>query len=210
MKNTAELLEAGLEEMAIPLPASVLAQLLAYLQLLERWNRRFSLTGIREPADMVHKLLLDSLSLLPHLSEGEGLLDVGSGAGLPGLPLAIACPQRRVVLLDRGANQARFLCQAKAELKLERVEVAETEVERYRPAQLPDIITARALKSPAVLLQMVSHLCRAGTRLLFLGGRNPKRGLEALPSGIVVEYCLRLQVPGVEAERHLAVCRCAG
>ncbi len=210
MDNPAEILKAGLQEMDLHLPETALERLLAYVQLLERWNRRFSLTGVREPEEMVRKLLLDSLSLVHHLPAGEILLDVGSGAGLPGLPIAIACPERRVVLLDRGANQARFLRQAKAELEIEGAEVAEAEVERYHPAQLPDIITARAVKPPALLLQMFSHLCRAGTCLLFPRGRNPERELGELPPEIVVEYCLPLQVPGVDAERHLVVCRWAG
>ena len=208
--SAAALLEQGLRDMAVHLPAAAPEQLLAYLQLLERWGRRFSLTAARTPAQMVHNLLLDSLSLMPCLPAGESLLDAGSGAGLPGVPLAIACPQLQVVLLERSANKARFLRQVKAELGLERVQVAETEVERYRPEKLPDIITARAVKPPALLLPMLAHLCRPGTRLLLPRGRSPRQGLEPPPPGIVVECFKVLQVPGVAAKRHLAVCRCIG
>ena len=136
----------GSERLGIPLPAEAVARLGAYLTLLERWNRAYNLTAVRDPEAMVVRHVLDSLSILPWL-EGPRVLDVGSGAGLPGIPLAIARPEQGFCLLDSNGKRTRFLTQVAAELRLGNVAVVRGRVEDYRPEILFDSVVSRALRS---------------------------------------------------------------
>lgn len=191
----------GLEDLGCP-AADAAARLAAYVGLLARWNRVYNLTAVRQPEDMVPRHILDSLSILPWV-RGPRLLDVGSGAGLPGIPLAVARPDLAVTCLDSNGKRTRFITQAAAELGLANVEVVRRRIEDYRPAALFDSVVGRAYATLAVLAAQAGRLCAPGGRLLAMKGRRPDDELAALPAGVVVRGVHSLVVPGLAAERHL-------
>lgn len=197
-------LRDGLRAMHLELPEPTCVQLLDYVALLAKWNRAYNLTAVRDPRQMVTRHILDSLAVLPHL-HGQSILDVGTGAGLPGIPLALASPERRFVLLDSNGKKTRFVTQAVAELRLKNVQVVRERVESYRPAQTFDTIIARAFSSVGALSEAAGPLCAPGGRLLAMKGIYPVAELEQLPAGYVVREAVRLEVPGLDAERHLVI-----
>jgi len=196
------LLARGVQQLGIELPADGTSRLLAFVQLLEKWNRAFNLTAVRDPAQMVTRHLLDSLAVLPFL-EGKQVVDVGSGAGLPGIPLALACHERRFVLLDSNGKKTRFLTQAVTELGLTNVEVVRSRAEDYRPEQLFDTVISRAFASLAATVHAAGHLCGPHGILLVMKGVYPGDELEDLPPTMSLRAVHRLDVPGLAAERHL-------
>ena len=196
-------LDAGLA--ALGLTAQPLgARLLDYLALLDRWNRTYNLTAIRDPREMVGKHLLDSLSMLPHVHDGR-LADLGTGPGLPGIPLALARPALQVTLVESNGKKTRFLREVVRQLGLgarfEHADVAEAVDE---PGTF-DQLTARAMDTLAGILQVGGHLLAPDGRLLAMKGQRPDAEIAALPPGWRVESVQRLDVPGVDGERHLAV-----
>ncbi|MEJ2345466.1 MAG: 16S rRNA (guanine(527)-N(7))-methyltransferase RsmG [Gammaproteobacteria bacterium] len=204
------LLRRGLETLGLSLPDAAAERLLAYVALLGKWNRAYNLTAVREPQAMVTRHLLDSLAVLPHL-HGATVADVGTGAGLPGLPLALASPERRFVLLDGNAKKCRFLTQAVAELAIPNVTVVRARVEDYRPEQEFDTVICRAFATVAQMLALSGHLCARGGRVLAMKGQHPHAELDELPAGFRLLSVVRLRVPGLDAERHLVIIdRCAG
>lgn len=177
--------------------------MLQFLRLLAKWNRVYNLTAVDDPSEMVTVHLLDSLAVLPHL-HGPRVLDVGSGAGLPGIPLAVARPDFRFVLLDASAKKTRFIAQAAAELTLANVEVVHARAEDYRPAAPFDTVLARAFGNIAAMLNVAGrHLAPTG-RLVALKAGVPAAELEALPAGFRVEAVEPLKVPGLR-ERHVVI-----
>ncbi len=192
----------GSERLNIPLPVDASRRLTNYLTLLERWNRAYNLTAVRDPAAMVVRHLLDSLSILPWL-QGPKVLDVGSGAGLPGLPLAIARPDCAFCLLDSNGKRTRFLIQAVAELQLPNVSVVRSRVEDYQPATLFNSVVSRAFATLADMAANAGRLCAPDGRLLAMKGVFPDDELARLPPGYVVVGVYPLHVPHLEAERHL-------
>ena len=195
-------LEGGLR--ALGLDAALAPPLLGYLALLVRWNRTYNLTAVRDPRQMVTRHLLDSLALAPHLDGVSSLADLGTGAGLPGIPLAIARPALRVALVESNGKKARFLRQAVRSLGLENAAVHECRAEALElPGQF-DAITARALATLADIVAVGGHLLRPGGRLLALKGARPDAEIAALPDGWRAGDVVRLEVPGLDAERHLA------
>lgn len=194
-------LQAGLAELGLPQP-ELAERLLDYLALLVKWNRAFNLTAVREPAEMLSRHLLDSLAILPWL-DGERLLDVGSGAGLPGIPLALARPQLQVVLLDSNGKKARFLRQAQLELALANVEVVETRVEAYAPEAPFDVITSRAFAQLKEFVVLTRPLLRSDGRWLAMKGRLDENELAEVRAERVKLQTHRLVVPGLDADRHL-------
>jgi 16S rRNA (guanine527-N7)-methyltransferase len=206
--NLRPLLDRGLAELgsAAALPAAAPAQLLRYLALLHKWNRAYNLTAVREPEAMVTRHLLDSLAVLPHL-RGEHFIDVGTGAGLPGIPLAIARPGLRFDLLDSNGKKMRFVTQAIAELGLTNARALQHRVEDWRPQLGYDGVLARAFSSLAEMAECCGHLLAADGRLLALKGILPTAEMAALPSGYRVAGWHRLQVPGESGERHLVEIR---
>jgi len=197
----------GLLQLGIVLPETAQQTLLAYIDLLARWNQRYNLTGIKNPADMVTRHLLDSLAVLPNL-EGPRILDVGSGAGLPGIPLAVACPQYHFVLLDSAGKKTRFMLQAVADLGLANVEVVQSRVEAYQPAEKFNTVISRAFASLDEMLRLTSHLCRHDGVFLAMKGQPGEEELAQLPAPFVLRDVVALQVPGLEAARHLVIiCR---
>ncbi len=185
------------------MPAGDRQRLLRFVRLLAKWNSVYNLTAVRDPQEMVTVHLLDSLAVLPHL-RGPRVLDVGSGAGLPGVPLALARPGLQFVLLDANAKKIRFIAQAVAELALPNVEAVHARVERYRPAVPFDTVLARAFGSIAAMLDVAGGHLAAGGRLLALKGGYPEEELRALPPGWRVAAVEPLQVPGLR-ERHVVI-----
>jgi 16S rRNA (guanine527-N7)-methyltransferase len=179
-------------------------RLIAYLVLLEKWNRAYNLTAVRDPLEMVPRHLLDSLAVLPWLA-GPNVLDIGSGAGLPGIPLAVARPDLAFTLLDSNAKKTRFMLQAAAELGLANVAVVNTRVEDFRPPQPFATLVTRAFASIPDMLAACGHLCAPGCRLLAMKGAVPQGELAALPAGFQVSAVHALEVPGLEARRHVII-----
>ena len=194
-------LAAGLE--ALGLPAALATPLLAYLALLARWNATYNLTAIRDPRDMVAKHLLDSLAMQPFVRGLRTLADLGTGPGLPGIPLAIATPALQVTLVESNGKKARFLREATRQLGLGNVQVAESRIEAFRPGTHFDAITARALATLPLILELGGHLPGPGGRLLAMKGVVPDEEIAALPAGWRLAAVHPLRVPGLDAERHL-------
>lgn len=202
MKTRAEL-EAGLARLGLTLEARCIEGLLAYLDLMAKWNRVYNLTAIADPSRMVRHHLLDSLAVLPHI-DAETLLDVGSGAGLPGIPLALARPGLRVTLLEASQKKAAFLQQAAIALRLGNVEVVQARAEDYRPQTPFPRIISRAFSELADFVRLTTHLLAAGGRWLAMKGVYPLAEIERLEGARVLEV-VRLIVPNLDAERHLVI-----
>ena len=195
-------LDAGLA--ALGLDPALAMPLLAYLALLDRWNRTYNLTAIRDPREMVGKHLLDSLAMHAYLGAGS-LADLGAGAGLPGIPLAIAKPALRVTLVESNGKKARFLREAVRTLGLANARVAESRAESLDEPGAYDAITARALATLPLIIELGGHLLKPGGRLLAMKGTVPNDEIAGLPAGWRVETVHPLTVPGLAAERHLVV-----
>ena len=195
---------AGVSELQLALDDAAIGQLLDYVELLQRWNAAYNLTAVRDPAEMVTRHLLDSLAILPRV-HGATLADLGSGAGLPGIPLAIAAPEREILLVDSNGKKARFLREAVRKLGLTHTRVAESRVENVEGTF--ECITARAFASLGEMLARGGHLLATDGRWLALKGRYPQDELAALPEGFRVEEIVALCVPGLDAQRHLVVLR---
>jgi 16S rRNA (guanine527-N7)-methyltransferase len=195
-------LDAGLA--ALALDPALAMPLLAYLALLDRWNRTYNLTAIRDPREMVGKHLLDSLAMHPYLAAGS-LADLGTGAGLPGIPLALAKPALQVTLVESNGKKARFLREAVRTLGLANARVAESRAEALNEPGAYDVITARALATLPLIIELGGHLLKPGGRLLAMKGAVPDDEIASLPAGWRLEHVRPLTVPGLAAERHLVV-----
>ena len=204
----AEELRQGAAALSVELSHTQQEQMLAYLALLNKWNKAYNLTAVRDPAEMVSRHLLDSLSVAPHVQPGgSSWLDVGSGGGMPGIPLAILFPERRFTLLDSNGKKTRFLIQVKLELKLANVEVVHSRVEQFKPEQPYTDITSRAFSSLDDFANWTRHLGDVETRWLAMKGVQPDDELQALPEDFQLEHCLVLKVPGCQGQRHLLILR---
>ena len=195
-------LEAGLA--ALGLDRALSTPLLAYLALLQRWNATYNLTAIRDPREMVTKHLLDSLAMAAHVADGT-LADLGTGPGLPGIPLAIAKPGLTVTLVESNGKKARFLRAAVRELGLANATVAESRIEALDRPGAFDQITARALATLPQIVALGGHLLKRGGHLLAMKGTRPDDEIAGLPDGWWLESVQPLTVPGLAAERHLVV-----
>lgn len=207
MKPLQAALRRGLEELALSLPDGAQEKLLAYLELLAKWNRTYNLTAIREPERMLSHHLLDSLAVVPHLPAGP-LADVGSGGGLPGIALAIADPDRRVTLNDANQKKGAFLQQAVIELKLTNADVHVGRAQTWRPAQGFACVITRGFAELADFIGACRHLLSPGGVLAAMKGVFPQAELQRVPAGVVCRDVRRLRVPALQAERHLVLCRC--
>ena len=207
MRSRAAALQRGLDELGLALPEGAQEKFLAYLELLTKWNKTYNLTAIREPDKMISHHLLDSLAVLPHLPAGL-LADIGSGGGLPGIPLAIAQPTRRVTLNDANHKKTAFLQQAVIELKLTNAQVHVGRVQAWRPAQRFACVITRGFAELADFISACRHLLAPGGALAAMKGVFPQAELERVPAGADCSDVHRLRVPLLEAERHLVLCRC--
>jgi 16S rRNA (guanine527-N7)-methyltransferase len=197
-------LAQGLAAQGIDLPLAAQEKLLAYVAVLYKWNKTYSLTAMREQDKAISHHLLDSLAVLPFVPEGS-LLDVGSGGGMPGIPLAIARPDLRVTLLDSNSKKAAFLRQAAIELALTNISVHCGRVEQYHPSVGFSAIVSRAFSELADFVGLSRHLLQADGRWLAMKGSWPQDEIARLPAEVQVEAVHRLLVRGVEGERHLVV-----
>lgn len=202
-----ERLAAGMCSLGIEPDESVIERLLAYRDLLARWNRVHNLTAIRDPEAMITHHLLDSLSVGAYLV-GERVLDVGSGAGLPGIPLSVVDPKRHFVLLDASAKRVGFLRQVVLELGLDNVEAVHARIERYRPDAPFATVISRAFASLKDFLESACMHLADGGHVLAMKGRYPTQELQALPAGVRLCAVHELKVPGLEAHRHLIDLMC--
>ncbi|HEX9194916.1 MAG TPA: 16S rRNA (guanine(527)-N(7))-methyltransferase RsmG [Azonexus sp.] len=195
-------LAAGLTALGLDLPAAAQVRLLAFRDLLLKWNKTYNLTALRDPQQALSHHLLDSLAILPHVGPGP-LLDVGSGGGLPGIPLAIARPDLVVSMVDTVQKKTTFLQQAAIELGLRNVTVHHARVEEM-VGQFAQI-TSRAFAELTSFVSLTRHLLAPGGRWLAMKGVRPDDEITVLPAGIVVDAIVPLTVPGLDAERHLII-----
>ncbi len=179
-------------------------QLLSYLELLVQWNASYNLTAVRDPLEMVSRHLLDSLSVLPWI-RGEHLLDAGTGAGLPGIPLAILQPEMSVTLLDSTGKKIRFLRHVKRRLALENIQPVQARLESWQVQEVPNCIISRALTNLTGFVEASRHLADRDTMLLAMKGKYPATELEALPDWTVIHSVEKLLVPGLQEDRHLVI-----
>jgi len=192
----------GVALLGLSLPPQTQQKLLDYLALLEKWNQAYNLTAVRDPAEMVSQHLLDCLAVVPHVSAAT-ILDVGSGAGLPGIPLALALPHAHVTLLDSSQKKTAFLRQAVIELGLGNVTVECARVERWSAPQPFGLVISRALSDLAEFALLAGHLVASDGILVAMKGVYPHEELAHLPHGFQLRRAQALSIPGLRAARHL-------
>jgi 16S rRNA (guanine527-N7)-methyltransferase len=193
----------GLAAMGVDLPPASRERLEQHLHLIAKWNRVHNLTAVRETEQMVVLHLLDSLSVLPYLESARSMLDVGTGPGLPGIPLAIVRPDARVTLLDSSHKKCAFLQQAKTELGLDNVEVVCDRVENWRPEARFDAVVSRAFSDLGDFVAQAQHLVAPGGQLIAMKGVYPFDEIARVPATHRVARVLELHVPTLDAKRHL-------
>jgi 16S rRNA (guanine527-N7)-methyltransferase len=200
----ARALAEGLRGLGLDVDDAAQQRLLAYVALLEKWNKVYNLTAIRDPEQMICEHLLDSLAAAPHVLAGS-LLDLGSGAGLPGIPLRIVRPDLKVTLLESSRKKCAFLRQAAIELRLADLQIACERAEAYRPVEALDNVIARAFADLKRIAALGLPLLRSGGRLLALKGADPAAELAAVAPVDASASVIRLHVPGLAARRHLVI-----
>jgi 16S rRNA (guanine527-N7)-methyltransferase len=198
----AQQLAQGVKELGIALPTGAQERMLRYLALLQKWNRVYNLTAVRESHRMVSEHLLDCLAVTQYIGENR-ILDVGSGAGLPGIPLALALAKARVTVLDSNHKKAAFLQQVVTELKLANVAVACERVESWRPAAAFEVVISRAFSDLGEFVALAGRHVAAGGYLAAMKGVHPYDEIAQLPQGWRVHEVLPLAVPGLRVQRHL-------
>jgi len=201
-------LDQGLAALGLPQDQRITAQLLHYHALLHKWNQAFNLTAVRDPREMIDRHLIDSLLLLDYVEEGR-LLDMGTGAGLPGIPLAIYLPQSQFVLLDSNGKKIRFVRQVVLELGLQNVRPIQTRLEAYQPTVAFDMLISRAFTDLTTMLKLTSHLVHSGSTLLAMKGKNLQQELARLPAGIDPEV-ISLSKPAIAGAGSIVRMRFAG
>jgi 16S rRNA (guanine527-N7)-methyltransferase len=196
-------LQAGLQQLKLNCSSQQLEKLLQYLELLQRWNKAFNLTAIRDPLQMVRLHLLDSLAIHPYIQGVKSIIDVGTGPGLPGIPLAILNPQVNFTLLDSNGKKTRFLFQAINELKLPNASEINHRVEAYKPNQLFDAVISRAFSSISDMLNQCDHLISDQGCFLAMKGKKPDSELSQMTKAYKVVEVNEVNVPLIDSERHL-------
>ncbi|MDQ7016852.1 MAG: 16S rRNA (guanine(527)-N(7))-methyltransferase RsmG [Gammaproteobacteria bacterium] len=205
MSELKTLLAKGLDELGVSLSEDQQRNLLVYRDLLARWNKTYNLTAIRDPKEQVVLHLLDSLAVSPLIPAGTTLiLDVGSGGGLPGIPLALMHPDIYFTLLDSNGKKSRFLTHLLTQLPLANVSVVHSRVEQFQPGGLFDVVISRAFSSLSLFWELTSPLCKTEGKLLAMKGKLSQQELDLLDDGLLISN-QALCIPGVDAERHLVV-----
>ena len=202
--HLAKLLDDGLKELALSLQEHQKKQLLRYIELLVKWNRAYNLTSVRDPSDMISRHLLDSLVISPYLS-GQHILDVGTGAGLPGIPLSILFPSRSFTLLDSNGKKTRFLMNVKLELGLSNVAIQNCRSESFQPDPLFDTVVSRAFASLENMLNWTAQMTGDSGVYLAMKGLYPEDEIQLMPNEFKVAESKVLNVPNSDAERHLII-----
>lgn len=204
-----ELLKVGLEQMGLTLAQDTQKKLLRYVELLDKWNKVYNLTAVRELDRMIGVHILDSLSILPQVGASTRLLDVGTGGGLPGIPLAIALSDTasgaHITMLDTIAKKTTFVRHAIGELGLGNADVVTNRVEKYQPSQRFDIVVSRAFAELKDFVEGAGHLCADDGSMLAMKGVHPFDEIARMPIGFVVAQVIPLHVPQVDGQRHLVV-----
>lgn len=203
--NIADTLAQGAAQLHLDLSADIRGRLIQYLALLHKWNRVYNLTAVRATRDMVSQHLLDSLAVLPHVRGYTTILDVGSGAGLPGIPLALALPGSRVTLLDANRKKGAFLRQAAIELAIENVTVVCERVEAWYPQERFQLVISRAFSDLCEFVALAGRLCTKEGIVAAMKGVYPEGELARLPGEFKLKSVVPLEVPGLMAERHLVL-----
>ncbi len=201
--SSAEQLPRGLAVLGLDLPLPVQETLLVFAALLGKWNKVYNLTALRNEEQVMSHHLLDSLAVLPHLGSAKRLADIGSGGGLPGIPLAITRPDLQVALVESNQKKSAFQQQAKIELGLANVSVHCARVEAWQPEEKCDVVISRAFSDLAEFVKLSGHLLAEGGALLAMKGVHPYEEIAQLPADWRVAEVIPLQVPGVEGARHL-------
>lgn len=203
-EQQANLLKQGIKQLALSITEQQQALLLDYLELLAKWNKAYNLTAVRDINEMVSRHLLDSLSIVPYI-KGNYWLDVGSGGGMPGIPLAIIFPDTEFTLLDSNGKKTRFLTQVALQLKLTNVNVVNQRVESFHVKQPFTGIVSRAFSSLVEFINLTKHLAGEETEWLAMKGVYPEQELQSLPAEFKVEADYQLTVPNCEGQRHLLI-----
>lgn len=205
----AEELDQGLVALGLAGNETLAPRLLQYLHLLNKWNKSFNLSGVTDINEMVAVHLLDSLALSPHL-QGELFVDAGTGAGLPGIPLAILHPEKQFVLIDSNGKKTRFLFQVKLALQLENVAIENCRIEHYQSPKQIDMVMCRAFSSLADTVSKTQQLLGKDCALLAMKGRLPQQEIDELPAAFTVTAISKLGIPGSESQRHVIEIRRQG
>ena len=199
--NYAQQLSCGIEQLNVKFDSTQIDCLLQFVELLQKWNKTYNLTAIENTEDILNKHILDSIAVEPYIS-GQRIVDVGSGAGLPGIPLAVLCKDKEFVLLDANAKKTHFIQQAVIELGLKNVRVVQKRVEQYAPKHEFDTVVSRAYATGSKFFQTTLHLSSRGQFLLMLG---KKTALDNMPDQLKLMNIVTLQIPDIAASRQIAV-----
>lgn len=205
--NLAEELGVGLQQMGLTPGAETQRNLLSYVELLKKWNRVYNLTALRDPEKMLTHHLLDALSVWPYIKGAKRVADIGSGGGIPGIPLALVLPDCHVTLVETNQKKSTFLTQVRIELKLENVEIVNRRAEEYQPEEKFDVVISRAFSSLVDFVAIARHLVAQQGKMVAMKGVYPQEEMAALPENVKVEQVVSLNVPGLNAERHLVQMR---
>lgn len=199
-------LQSGLKEMGLDLSGEQQDKLLAYVEMLKKWNKTYNLTALRDESQIISHHLLDSLTLPPYLEGAQTMLDVGSGGGQPGIPAAVCRPDLQITLLDANTKKTSFLQQAAIELELKNVRVVSGRVEAVQGLRA-DVITSRAFAELADFVNWTAHLLQDGDRWAAMKGVYPAAEIDRLPDSVCVERVDKIRVPQLNAERHMVILR---
>ena len=199
-------LQSGLKEMGLDLSGGQQDKLLAYVEMLKKWNKTYNLTALRDESQIISHHLLDSLTLPPYLEGAQTMLDVGSGGGQPGIPAAVCRPDLQITLLDANTKKTSFLQQAVIELELKNVRVVSGRVEAVQGLRA-DVITSRAFAELADFVNWTAHLLQDGGCWAAMKGVYPAAEIDRLPDSVCVERVDKIRVPQLNAERHMVILR---
>lgn len=197
-----EELQRGISALSLNCSEEAVSSLLAYIDLLNKWSTAYNLLGGNESASLVSRHILDSLSINPYL-KGTFIADIGAGAGLPGIPLAILNPDKKFVLIDSNGKKTRFIFQAKLQLGLDNISVENCRVEHYQSTQQIDMVMCRAFSTLADALTMLEPIFSDQCKFLAMKGLYPEDEIARLPDGFELSKSIKLEVPGSESQRHL-------